>query len=106
LLVPLFATLGTLLAIVDCDVRRLSLSTARGHLPASLGWAKHDRLVASGLLGGDVAQRLKCVPEKVAMLTQERAPCVELGLRTCAPLASLAVGLSLDVPALPPERGP
>jgi hypothetical protein len=48
LLAPLFATLHTLPADVGGDIRRRSLATARGRLPASLGWARHDRLIASG----------------------------------------------------------
>jgi hypothetical protein len=53
--VPLFATLDAVLSAVYGDVRRHLLATAGGHLPASLALAKHDRLVTSGLLGGDVA---------------------------------------------------
>jgi hypothetical protein len=37
----------------------------------SLGMAKHDRLIAGGVLGGDAAQHVESVPTKVAMLTLE-----------------------------------
>jgi hypothetical protein len=66
---------------------------------------KHDHLIAGGVLGGDAAQCFRCVPTKVAMLTLERAPCVVLGLRSHAPLVSLATGLWLDTPTMPPQRG-
>jgi hypothetical protein len=79
LLVPLFATLDTLLSSMNNDIRRHLLVVARGHLPASLGWAKHDLLVAGGMWGGNTARLLECVPEKVARLALKRAPCVALG---------------------------
>jgi hypothetical protein len=47
------------------------------------------------MLGGDAAWLLEGVPKKVAMLEQHAS----------APLASLAVGLGLDTPTLPPEQG-
>jgi hypothetical protein len=100
-----FATLDALPTAVDGDIGRCSLATTRGHLPASQGRAKHNYLVAGGVLGGDVAQCLECVPAKVVMLTLEWALCAALRLRTCAPLVSLVVGLWLDVPALPLQRG-
>jgi hypothetical protein len=74
LLVPLFATLATLPTIVDGNVRRCSLAVALGHLSASLGRVKHDRLTASVVLCGDAMRQLKCVPAKVAMLALERVP--------------------------------
>jgi hypothetical protein len=90
LLAPLFATLDALPAAVGGDIGRRSLATAQGHLPASLGSTRHDCIIASGMLGGDA-------------LVQ--APCTVLGMLTRAPLVSLAVGLSLNVPALLPQRG-
>jgi hypothetical protein len=105
LLAPIFITLDTLPADVDGDVGWRSLITAQGRLPASLGLVKHNRLIAGGVLGGDAAWCLECVPAKVAMLTLERAPCAALGLHARTPQVSLAVGLWLDVPALSPQRG-
>jgi hypothetical protein len=48
--------------------RRLRV-TARGHLPTSLGRAKHDCLVASGALGGDSAWLIEHAPKEVTMST-------------------------------------
>jgi hypothetical protein len=101
LLAPLFATLDALRAAVDGDVRRRSLIAARVRLSSSPGWVKHDRLIASGVLGGAATCCLECVHAKVAMLTLERAPRAALGLHAHATLASLAASLWLDVPALP-----
>jgi hypothetical protein len=78
LLAPLFAALDAHLSAVDGDVGQCLLPGARGHLPASVGWAKHDRLVAGGVRGGDAAWLLKCVYEKVIVLTLERAKCAAL----------------------------
>jgi hypothetical protein len=105
LLVPLFATLDALPAAMGGHVGCLSLTAARGHLPASLGWTRHDCLVASGVLGSDVVRCLKCVPEEVVMLTLVQAPSIVLRLRAHTPLVSLAAGLWLITPALPPQRG-
>jgi hypothetical protein len=44
-----------------------ALIAACGRLPASLGRAKHDRLIVGGMLGGNAAWLLKCVPKKVTM---------------------------------------
>jgi hypothetical protein len=71
LLAPLFAALDALPASVDGDIGQCSLTATQGHLPASLGMAKHDRLIAGGVLGGDAAQHVESVPTKVAMLTLE-----------------------------------
>jgi hypothetical protein len=59
--------------------------------------------VAGGVWGSDAMQLLECVPEKVAMLALEWAPCVVLGPCVHAPLVSLTAGLGFDVPALPPQ---
>jgi hypothetical protein len=53
------------------NVGQRLLAAAQGQLPASLGLAKHDRLVDDGVLRGDVTWLLKCVPKKVAMLPCE-----------------------------------
>jgi hypothetical protein len=102
---PLFATLDALPTAVDGDIRWRSLTIARGHLPASLGWVKHDSVVASGILGGDAVWCHECVPIKVAMLTLERALCAVLGWHARAPQVSLMVGLWLGERALPPQCG-
>jgi hypothetical protein len=103
LLAPLFAALDTLPIIVDGNIRQRSHIATQGCLPASLGLAKHDHLVASGVLGGDAARWLKCVPTKVTMLTLEQAPCAALRLHARAPLVSLAMGLCLSAPIMPPQ---
>jgi hypothetical protein len=68
LLAPLFAALNTLLSAVDGNIERRLLVTAQGRLPASLGWVKHNCLMASGVWGGDTMWLPECVPKKVAML--------------------------------------
>jgi hypothetical protein len=68
LLVPLLAALDALLSTVYGDLRRRLLIVVRGHLPGSLRMVKHNCLIASGVLGGDVSQLLKCVPKKVPMI--------------------------------------
>jgi hypothetical protein len=74
---------------------------ARGHLPTSLGRAKHDHLIAGGALGGNDAQLLEHVFEEVAMSTQSWALCTALRQRSWAALASLAVKLGLTTLSLP-----
>jgi hypothetical protein len=92
LLAPPFATLDTLLSAVDDDIGWRLIITAQDRLPASLGWAKHDHFVASGVQGGDTMRLPECVPKKVAMLTLERAPYTVLGQYACALLVSLTAG--------------
>jgi hypothetical protein len=43
-----FTALEALLSAADSDVGHCLLATAEGHLPASLGRAKHDHLIAGG----------------------------------------------------------
>jgi hypothetical protein len=105
LLMPLFATHDALPTAVDGDVRRCSLGAAWGCLPASLGLAEHDTLIAGGVLGCDVVWLLKRATEKVAKLALERAPCTVLGRRAHAPLVNLGAGLGFAAPALSPHRG-
>jgi hypothetical protein len=93
LLVSLFAALDALPTAMDGDVGRRSLTTTQGHLPTSFGQSKCDHLVADGVLGGDAARCLECVPIKVAMLALEQTPCTALRLHAHAPLASLAAVL-------------
>jgi hypothetical protein len=85
LLAPLFVTINTLFAAVGGEVGRHSLDAARDHLPASLGWTRHDSLIASGVPGGNVAWHLECVPKEVPMLTRVQASCAVLKLRARAP---------------------
>jgi hypothetical protein len=63
LLVPLFSAFDALLGDVGGDVRRRLPITSRGRLPASLGGAKLDCVVA----GGDDTRHIERVPEEVAM---------------------------------------
>jgi hypothetical protein len=62
-----FAASDALLGAVGDDAGRCLPITAWGHLPTSLGGAKHDSVVAGGALGGAAAQLLERVPEEVAM---------------------------------------
>jgi hypothetical protein len=58
--VPLLAARSALLGIVDDDVERRLLATARGLLPVAWGRVKFDRLIVGGILSDDAAQlRLK-----------------------------------------------
>jgi hypothetical protein len=105
LLAPLFATLDALLSVVDGNIGWCLLATTQGHLPASLGWPKHDRLIVGGMWGGDTVRLPEYVPEKVTMLILEWALCIVLMQHAHVPLANLTVGLGSDVPALPPQWG-
>jgi hypothetical protein len=91
LLAPLFGTFDTLLGGVGGDVGQRLPVAARGHLPASLGRAKHDRLVASGALGGNAVRLLEHVPEEVTTSALSRALRVALRHQARATLASLAL---------------
>jgi hypothetical protein len=85
-----------------CDVEQHLPTATWGHLPASLGRAYHDRLVASGVLGGDTVWLLKRVPEEVATSALPQALCTSLRQHTFATLASFATSLGPTVPTLPP----
>jgi hypothetical protein len=64
-LVPLVATFDALLGVVGSDIGRCLLITAQGHLPASLCWVKHDRLIVGATLGGStnmLPKRSLCPP--------------------------------------------
>jgi hypothetical protein len=102
LLAPLSAAIDALLGVMGGDVRWCLHVAAQGRLPASLGRAKHDRVVAGSALGGDAAQLLKHVPEEVAMFALSWALHVALGQRARTTLASLAPCLGLAAPTLPP----
>jgi hypothetical protein len=54
LLAPLFVTPDTLLAAMGGDVGWCYLAAAQDCLPTPLDWTRHDRLIANGMLGGDV----------------------------------------------------
>jgi hypothetical protein len=75
LLVLPFAALDALLIAMGGDVIRRSFAAAQGCLPASLGRARHDRLIVGSVLGGNAAWCLECVPKKVSMLTLAWALC-------------------------------
>jgi hypothetical protein len=88
MLALLFAALDALLSAVDGDIGWHLLAAAWGRLPTSLGWIKHDYLIAGGVLGGDATRLLKYVPEKVAMLTLEQVSCAALSQRANARVAA------------------
>jgi hypothetical protein len=92
LLAPLFVAFHALLSAVGGYVKRC--------LPASLSRVKQDHLIAGGVLGGDAARLLERVPKEVAISVMAWALCVALGQHTHATLASLAVRLGLNTPAL------
>jgi hypothetical protein len=98
--VHLLATLGALLGVVDGSVRRCLLATTWGHLPASLGRMKFGRLIADGILGGDILQLLSGVPQNVTLFTLAQVPCEVFGSRH---LASLSASLGFDASALLPH---
>jgi hypothetical protein len=101
LLAPLVATFNSLLGAVGSNVGRCLLVTAQGHLPAFLGRAKHDCLIASGALSGDATRLLEHGPKEVSMSALPRALRAALGQRTHATLASLAVNLGFVALTLP-----
>jgi hypothetical protein len=72
LLAPLLTTLGALLSIMDGDIGRRLLATAWGHLRATSARVKFDRLIASCVLGDDIAQLLSGVPESVVRCLKGR----------------------------------
>jgi hypothetical protein len=74
LLAPLLPTLGALLGAVDDDVARCLLATAWGCLPTSLCRMKFSRLIAGGILGGDVELLLGGVPENSTVCALARVP--------------------------------
>jgi hypothetical protein len=49
LLVPLLAAIGVIFGAVDGNVERHFLAAGWGHLLASLGWTKRDRLINCGI---------------------------------------------------------
>jgi hypothetical protein len=84
------------------DVRQRLPVIAQGHLPASLGRAKNNHLVAGGVLGGDAVRFLEHVREEVVMSGMPWALCAALGQHTHVALASSVVSLGLVSPFLPP----
>jgi hypothetical protein len=69
LLAPLIAAFDGILGAVSGDIGQCLPVIARGGLPGSLCWAKHNHFIAGGVLGGDAARLVKCAPEEVAMST-------------------------------------
>jgi hypothetical protein len=76
LLLPLVAAFDALLGAVGGDIGWCLPVAALGGLPASLCWAKHDRLIGGGALGANVVWLLECAPEEVAMFALSQALCV------------------------------
>jgi hypothetical protein len=102
LLVPLFSAFGAILDDVGGDIGWCLPVASQGHLPTSLGRAKHDRLIIGGALGGDAVQLPEHVPEEVAKYGLSRALCVVLRPHARTALASLAASLGLTAPTLLP----
>jgi hypothetical protein len=78
LLAPLSAAFDALLGVMGGNVRRCLPVTSWGRIPASLGMAKYDLLVAGGALGGDAAWLLERVPEEVVASALPWALCAVL----------------------------
>jgi hypothetical protein len=60
---------------------------------------KFDRLAASGVLGGDVAQLLGGVLENIVVFTLAWVPSMMFGLCARIPLGSLSVSLGFNASA-------
>jgi hypothetical protein len=75
------------------DVGQRLRATAWGCLPTSLGRVMHDRLIASGALGGDAVRLYERVPKEVATSALSRALRVALEPHARATLASLVGSL-------------
>jgi hypothetical protein len=101
LFAPLVAAFDALLSTVSSDVGRHLLITAWCHHPTSPCGVKHGHLVASGALGGDVVQLLKCAPEEFIMFVVSWALCVLFRQCARATLVCLAVNLWFTMPSLP-----
>jgi hypothetical protein len=99
--VPLGVALNAHLGAVSGDVRWHLLVAARGRLPAHLCGAEHDRLVAGGVLGGDVVQLLERASEEVVVFTLPLALLTATGQCAWVALVSMATNLRLAVPLLP-----
>jgi hypothetical protein len=69
--------------------------TAWGHLPASLGRAKHDCLITGSALGSYVAHLFERVPKVVPMSALPWALCVVLVPLSHATLVSLVASFEL-----------
>jgi hypothetical protein len=100
LLAPLFVAFDVILGFMGDGGGRCLLVTTWGCLLASLSRAKHDHLIAGGVLSSDATWLLERVPEEVAMSALVWAPRMALGQHAHAILVSLAVSLGLDMPAL------
>jgi hypothetical protein len=97
--------LGALPGAVDDDDGQHLLTAAWGRLPASLGRKKFNRLIADGILGGNIALLLGGVPENIDVCALAWVPCAMFRSRTHGPLASLSVSMAFGAPALLPQRG-
>jgi hypothetical protein len=80
LLAPLLAALGTLLGVLDSNVKQHLLVADWGHLPAAWGRVMFSHLIAGGVLCGDAAQLLGGVPESVTVLALAWVPHAAFGL--------------------------
>jgi hypothetical protein len=84
LLAPLIFNFDALLGTVSGDVGRCLPVAARRHLTTSPCWVKHDRLIASGALGGVTLPWDLCVaPRWCARATVVNWPGCGLTPRWC-----------------------
>jgi hypothetical protein len=83
------------LGAMSNDVEWCLPVTAQGHLPTRLYGVGHDRLVAGGVLGGDVMWLLERSSEEVAMSALPWALPMATGQRAWVALLSLATNLRL-----------
>jgi hypothetical protein len=72
LLAPLLATFDALLGVMGGNVGQDLLAATWGHLPAVWGQTKFNRLIAGGVVGGDVAKLLSGVPKSVVRCLEGR----------------------------------
>jgi hypothetical protein len=79
---------------VDDDDGQHLLTAAWGRLPASLGRKKFNRLIADGILGGNIALLLGGVPENIDVCALAWVPCAMFRSRTHGPLVSLSVSMA------------
>jgi hypothetical protein len=103
-LVPLLASLGTLLGMMDGDIEWCLLAATQGRLPVVWGRVKFSCLIAGGILGGNATQLLGGVPKNIIQcLEGRRLLCVAHTAFGCLhpwPLGITAVSLSVAVFAL------
>jgi hypothetical protein len=98
--IPLLVAFYSLFGTLSGNVRRCIPIAAGGRLPARLYRAEHDRLVASGVSGGDAVWLLERAFEEVTLSALPWALFVVTRQRAWVALVSLATNLRLVVPSL------